>query len=116
MREAEVPMEQYIHPELNKRVEFFAGSYLFLEEGRLSHQGKEVLYLVGMASVESSCCGARGCAFIKVPGYVLSWKQRKDEHGQALSDIERIEDQKSQREICNILEEKHPGFSQIEFV
>ena len=108
-------MGQYIHPELNEKVEFFGGSYLFCEEGRLSYQGKEVFYLVGMACVESSCCGARGCAFIKVPGYVFSWKQRMDEHGQVLSEIERIEDQESQKEISKILEEKHPGFSQIEF-
>ena len=109
-------MEQYIHPELNKKVEFFGGSYLFLEEGKLSYQGKEVYYLVGMASVESSCCGARGCAFIKVPGYVFFWKKRMDEHGQWISEIERIEGAENQREIRKILEEKYPGFSQIEFL
>ena len=42
-------MDEYIHPELNKKVEFFGGSYSFVGEGRLNHQGKEVFYLLGMA-------------------------------------------------------------------
>jgi hypothetical protein len=109
-------MSEYIHPEMNKPVEFFGGVYSFIEEGKLAHRGKEVLYSLGMASLEVSCCGMRGWAFIKVPGYVLSWKKRVDEHGRALSEIEKIADEESQGAIRKILEEKFPGFSQIEFL
>lgn len=108
-------MSDYTHPELNKRVEFFGGGYSFIEEGKIAFRGKEVLYSVGVANIESSCCGPRGCAFIRIPGTILSWKKRMDEQGQVLSEVERIVDEESQREIRKILEAKFPGFYQIEF-
>ena len=109
-------MGEYIHPELNKRVDSFGGGYSFIEERKFPYRGREVLFSVGIANLEASCCGSWGCGFIKVPGYVLSWKTRVEKEGQVLSEIERVEDQESQREIRRILEEKFPGFSQIEFL
>ena len=107
---------EFSHPELNQRVDFFGGGYLFIEEGKLEYRGKEVLYLVGMAAIESSCCGTGGCAFIKVPGYIRSWKKRRSEAGQPISEVERIEARDQQEEIKEFLKEKHPGFSQVEFL
>jgi len=109
-------MNKFIHPELHKQVEFFSGSYVFVEEGRINHQGKEVLYFVGLAGIEASCCGSGGCAFIKVPGYVRSWKKEENEFGQPISEVESIRAEDVQREIRVILEDKHPGFKQIEFL
>ncbi len=109
-------MNQFIHPVLNERVEFFGGGYHFVEEGKFNYRGKEVLYLKGIASVEASCCGPGGGGFIKVPGYIWSWKKARSEMGRPVSDIERIEAQDQQREIREILREDHPGFSQIEFL
>ncbi len=82
----------------------------------MNYRGKEVLYLKGIASIEASCCGAGGCGFIKVPGYVRSWKKEQNGMGQPISEIERIEASDQQREIREILRENHPGFSQIEFL
>ena len=109
-------MDRFIHPVLNERVEFFAGGYLFVEEGKLYFRGKEVLYLKGIASIEASCCGTGGCGFIKVPGYIRSWKKAQSETGQAISEVERIEAPDQQEEIRAILRESHPGFSQVEFL
>lgn len=109
-------MIQFTHPELNKRVEFFGGGYVFIEEGRITYQGKEVLYFLGMAGIEASCCGRGGSAFVKVPGYVRSWEKNRNESGQPVSEVERIIDQDSQKEIKRILEEKHPAFRQVEFL
>jgi hypothetical protein len=108
-------MDEYIHPELNKEVEFFGGSYSFVEEGKLNYQGKEVFYLLGIAGVESSCCGTGGCAFIKVPGYVLAWK-KGNKSGHLISEVERILSEESQTAIRKILQEKYPEFRQIEFL
>jgi hypothetical protein len=109
-------MIQFTHPELNERVEFFGGCYVFIEEGRITHQGKEVLYFLGMAAVEASCCGPGGSAFIKVPGYVRSWKKTRNALGQPVSEVERIHHKECQREIRRIFEEKRPDFRQIEFL
>jgi len=109
-------MGQFIHPELNERVEFFGGGYLFIEEGKFNYRGKEVLYLKGIASIEASCCGAGGCGFIKVPGYIRSWKKAQNEMGRPISEIEGIQASDQQKEIREILRGNHPGFSQIEFL
>jgi len=109
-------MNEYAHPELNKKVEFFGGSYFFTEEGKIPYQEKEVIYFLGIAEVESSCCGRGGCAFIKVPGYICSWKKGQNKSGQSLSEVERILDEEPQKAIKKLLEDKHPGVSQIEFL
>lgn len=108
-------MGKYVHPELNRPVEFFGGTYVFVEEGKVNYQGKEVLYFLGFAGVEASCCGRGGCVFIKVPGYLCSWRINVNESGQPVSEIERITDEGSRREIRKILEEKYPVFAQVEF-
>ncbi len=110
------PVFEFVHPELNQRVDFFGGGYLIVEEGKFLYRGKEVLYLVGMAGIEASCCGTGGCAFIKVPGYIRDWKKGRNETGQAVSELERIEAQDQQKEIQGLLRERHPGFSQVEFL
>ena len=82
----------------------------------MSYRGKEVLYLKGVADVESSCCGGGGGGFIKVPGYIHSWKKTQNEMGRPISEIETIEAPDQQREILDLLSVSHPGFSQIEFL
>ena len=109
-------MENFIHPELNRPVEFFGGSYIVSEEGKIPYQGKEVLYFVGIAGLEASCCGRGGGAFAKVPGFILSWKTKKDEFGILVSEVDRIKDEKSQREIIKLLKERHPQVTQIDFL
>ena len=109
-------MIRFTHPELQERVEFFGGGYVLIEEGRIIHQGKEVLYFLWVAGIEASCCGPGGCAFIKVPGYVRSWKKTRNALGQPVSEVERIQGEDRQREIKRILGEKHPDFKQVEFL
>ncbi|MBP1716005.1 MAG: hypothetical protein H6Q42_4208 [Deltaproteobacteria bacterium] len=101
---------------MNRPVEFFGGSYIVSEEGKMPCQGKEVLYFVGIAGLEASCCGRSGGAFAKVPGFIVRWKTRKNESGLAVSEVDRIKDEKRQREIIRLLKEKYPQVTQIEFL
>lgn len=107
---------EFIHPPLKEAVEFFGGSYLFLEEGYLSYQGKQVLYFLGIGAIESSCCGQGGCAFIKVPGYVRYWKKGVTQAGHFISEIEPIASSPAQKEIAKLLRERHPEYGQVEFI
>jgi hypothetical protein len=109
-------MSAYIHPELHKRIEFISGGYILLEEGRIPHCGKEVLYYRGVAALDSSCCGRGGCAFIKVPGFVISWKRGAGPSGEAVSEIESVEREEDRQEIQRMLTAKFPDFHQIEFL
>ncbi len=108
--------QKFIHPPLGETVEFFGGRYFFLEEGRLTFHGKEVLYLLGVAVMESSCCGRGGWAFIKVPGYIRTWKREVTTSGQYLSEVELISFAAEQKEITSILKEKYPECAQVNFI
>lgn len=107
---------EFTHPPLKEPVNFFGGCYLFLEERQLTYRGKEVLYLLGVAAVESSCCGPGGCVFIKVPGYIHAWKKEVTASGQYLSEIESVASAVEQKEIKKLLMEKHPECGQVDFI
>ncbi len=108
-------METYVHPKLNEPVEFFGGTYLFVSEGVIDFHGKEVVYLLGFASIEASCCGRGGSAFIKVPGFLGPRRDMVLESSR-VSDIERIVDEGCQREITVLFREKFPAFRQVDFL
>jgi len=108
-------LAKFVHPELNESVEFFAGSYRLTEEGKIPYEGKEVLYLVGVAGLDASCCGRSGCAFIKVPGFSLSGKKMMDGTGRRISEVLPIAEEENRKKITQILKEKYPEVTQIEF-
>ena len=107
-------MKRYAHEELEKEVRSISGGYTLIEEERLRYREREVLYVVGVAEVDNSCCGTGGCRFINVPGYVVSWKGKKDDSGLPVSEIDPITEEEEQKEIKNLLDEKYPH-SQINF-
>lgn len=107
-------MEDYTHHALGEEVQFVAGHYEIVEEGRLTHGGKEFLYLLGIATVDNSCCGRTGCQFLFIPGYLHSWKVRTDAQGRAVSEVEPISDQQNQSVIRAFLKVRHP-YAQINF-
>ncbi len=84
------------------------------EEKTLNHSGRQVLYVVGRAEIDNSCCGVAGCRYVIVPGYVVVWKNGMDETGRPLSEVEPIVDEDSRRKITNILQEKEI-VTQIDF-
>jgi hypothetical protein len=107
-------MPEYQHQEPGTEIRFIAGHYTIVDELRIFHHGRELLVVVGIAAVESTCCGAQGCRFLNVPGYVLTWKDRFAENGIPLSEVETIEDAQEQTEIRALLEHQFP-YSQILF-
>jgi hypothetical protein len=104
----ELPME-YVHTSLVETVEFVAGSYELEREDRLLYKGREVLYLVGSTSQVCGCCGnsCDGLRFITVPGFVKAWKDRTNDAGFSVSDIETITDEKTRDDISAILQREH---------
>ena len=98
-------MKEYKH-ELRKEVRSIAGGYELEKEGTLEMDGKEVLYVVGNAVVDSSCCGFGGCRYALVPGYVEAFKARRDGHGQWISRVEPIMDRAIRQEITRVLMEE----------
>jgi hypothetical protein len=101
-------VREYVHQELSQEVTAIGGHYVLTKEARLPFRGREVLYLVGCAVVDSSCCGPGGCAYALVLGCVLRWKGKTNEDGLAVSQVESIRDEATQREIGRLIEEEEP--------
>ena len=107
-------MNKYTHLELNKDIYSIAGYYTPLKEVRLAYNGRKVLYVVGQAVIESSCCAAGTYAYVLVPGYIINWQNEKNENGLPVSEIEPVSDKESQNNIRRIIKETEL-ISQIEF-
>ena len=107
-------MIEYIHGALEEEVRFIAGSYYFAEEECLLFKDRNVLYAVGIATVDNSCCGTGGCRFIRVAGYVISWKEMKNGSGFPISMVDPIVTEEEQKEIKDLLICRYPH-SQIYF-
>jgi len=107
-------MNEYTHLELNKDVNCLAGYYTPEKEVRLKHNNREVLYVIGQAVIEASCCGGGSCGYAIVPGYILNWQNKTNEAGLPVSEVEPISDKATQENISRIIKEAEV-ISQIEF-
>jgi hypothetical protein len=107
-------MHKYTHLPLHKDVEALAGYYTPLKEGRLKYHGREVLYIVGQAAVDSSCCGAGNYRYVIVPGYIINWQKEKNEAGLPVTEVETISDKTSLEEMAAIIRDTE-HISQVEF-
>jgi len=96
---------RFVHFELGKDISIgIAGFYTPLKEVKLAYHGREVLYVVGKAVWESSCCGTGNWVYATVPGYILKW-HGSAENGLPTSEVEPITEKTEQEEIRNVLED-----------
>jgi len=96
---------EYVHLEVGKDITALAGLFRRLEELGWEREGGEVLCVIGTSTVESSCCGGGVCGYAIVPGYILKWKERENNEGLAVSEVEPISDRAAQREIARTIRE-----------
>lgn len=99
-------VKTYIHRELNQEVTAIGGHYVLNSEARLPFQGREVLYLAGYAHFDTACCGAGGCSYALVPGFIVDWKIRKNKEGLHISLIESVRAPVFRRQIRELIENK----------
>ena len=99
-------LQDFIHPILGQEITAIGGHYVFNKEGRLTFDSREVLYLVGYAVVDTSCCGVGGCAYALVPGIIKKWKYKKDDDGLSVSQVEPIQNANDQQEIRRLIQKK----------
>jgi hypothetical protein len=104
----------FVHPELNKTVKAIGGEYLFLKEAILSYRDQEVLYLVGCAIFDTTCCGTGGCCYARVPGFIRDAKYRTVQDGRPVSSVVPIADPRAQKEIRRVIGSRET-VQQVEF-
>ncbi len=80
-----------------------------VEEGRMSCQGREFLYIVGDALVGSSCVGVGTLRYIQVPGFVARWRFRVDGNGDQVSAVDPVTDDEQRAAVQKTLSERFPG-------
>ena len=105
---------EYTHLRINEDVTTIAGYYTPLKEARIKYDDKDVLYVVGQAMIESSCCGIGGWGYVLVPGYIVNWQNRTDEAGLPVSEVEPISDRGARDAISRVIKEAE-SIPQIEF-
>ncbi len=105
--------KEYTH-ELNEEVASISGRYEIVKEERMEYRDRVLLYLVGSAVVDNSCCGMGGCHYAVVPGFIVNWKPRTNENGLCISEVEPIADGTARLEIRKIIE-KREFVNQVEF-
>ena len=89
----------YVHQGLHQQITAIGGHYILVKEARLPFQEREILYLVGHAVFDTTCCGPGGCAYALVPGFVSSWQSSRTDEGLAVSQLEPIREPNVQNEI-----------------
>ncbi|MDO8567929.1 MAG: hypothetical protein Q7R57_04355 [Dehalococcoidales bacterium] len=96
-------INKYTHLELDKEQHFLPGYYVPTKEVKLKYDGREVLYVVGQAAIESSCCAAGNFAYVIVPGFIVNWQKEKGLDGLPVSDVEPVSSKAAQRSIRKII-------------
>jgi len=97
--------QDYVHPKLGQEITAIGGHYVFGKEIRLPYDGREVLYFLGYAVLNSTCCGVGGCAYALVPGFIFDWKYKKTDDT-FVSKIEPIHDLSVQQKIRRLIQRK----------
>ena len=88
----------FIHPPLGCEVRAISGRTEFLREAVVSVRGREVLFLVGAAMADSTCCGEGGVGYALVAGRLLE-DRGQDPGGRRKSLVEPVTGEKDQRDI-----------------
>lgn len=104
----------FIHPELNRTVKAIGGEYVFVKEAVLSFQRQEVLYLIGCAIFDTTCCGTGGCCYARVPGFIRDARYKTDKDGRPISRVAPVVDPAAQKAIRKAIG-SHETVQQIEF-
>jgi len=98
-------MMKYTHQELNKDIPAPSGYYTPSKEVRVKYDGKEVLYILSQAVIESSCCGVGEFNSALVPGFIVKWQAEINKDGRPVSEVESITDEKVRDEIRKIIKD-----------
>lgn len=108
-------MRVYVHQPVDEEIRSIGGYYKVLQEGVLDLDGREVLYVLKAAHVDTSCCGEGGMGYISVPGFVVSFKSSLNEQGLAVSEVERIREENDRRKVRGHLKNLHPFIEVVDF-
>jgi hypothetical protein len=110
-----MPLE-YVHQKIGEEVQALAGYYTITDELKLKHNNREILCVIGICIIDSSCCGNRSFKYALVPGYLVTWQGKKNKLGRPVSEVEPITDEATKQRIEATLKDTQTIFKpNIEF-
>jgi hypothetical protein len=112
--EGQSVFKDHIHPVLNEEIRTISGHYILSRENRLPYNDRQILYYIGCAVVDSSCCGTGGCAYALVPGYIRQWKYKLNAGNLAVTQVEPIGNKSDRQALRRLIKEKE-GLQQVDF-
>jgi hypothetical protein len=98
-------MSTYTHLELKKDIPTPSGYYTPQKEVKINYNGREVLYTVSQAVIESSCCGVSDFSSALVPGYIKKWQAGKNQDGFMFTEVDPITDETARDAIRKIIKD-----------
>ncbi len=104
----------YVH-KIAEEVRSIGARYEFDKEDYLEVEGRRILYAVGNAVVDSSCCGFWGCRYCFVAGFVVRDQFSIDKRGNLISEVIPITEPYERQKVTEILKTKE-GASQVIFL
>jgi hypothetical protein len=111
----------YSRNDLGTEVQAPWGYYQALEEGHIAYSGRQVVYTLGSACIEASCCGRGSWSYARVEGYLAGGASAptpgESPDGAPVSgslEVDTVEDAEERAAIAQLLLEKHPGV-RVEF-
>ena len=104
----------YVPPVIGEETRSISGGYTPVGNGTIEYKNHQVIYVLGTACLDASCCGCSNWNYIQVAGYVSSdLKGEKVDTAKTL-ELDTIEDEDDRIAIRQILAEKYAG-SRIEY-
>lgn len=95
----------YRHENLNREYKTISGHYAVKDEVCLPFKRGVVLYQVGYAEIDTSCCGTGTIMYALVIGFVKKWRDLKED-GSAVSRVELIRDKNLRAEIEDMIRQQ----------
>ena len=105
---------EYTHPKLNEDLHSIAGYYTPEKEVKLNYNDRKVLYVIGEAVVEASCCGNTSWRYALVPGYIVHWKKKRNEAGLPVSEVAPISEKEARNNIKQTIQ-SNEATAQVQF-
>lgn len=97
----------YEHP-VGDRVEYVNGAYQLTAIKTRSIAGRDILYCLGEALLDNSCCGATGLAYALVIGELVGDQARLTPLGRVVSRVNMIADTDAEAAIRAALLQTEP--------
>lgn len=102
-------MTDYIHVPGGTEINLLSVIIKVSAEGYLAYQNRSLLYIEGMTTVGSACCGNLECRIIYVPGFVVSRHYKTDNaSGNPVSIVEPVTDPSTLENVKNLFYKTFP--------